>query len=408
MKRYIFYRWGRVAVRSIVFLRYLTLLICISLLSACSDSRAVLWHGVHATPSMTAVEREVEGKPISPKAIIPVYVATSRMMQNNYAQPYGSERSNKVHYNRVDVGIPQQHVNGFVEINAYKPTHDKYFAAVSLQKYDNKEQFKQQLNAALAKKPKGKREIFLFIHGYNNNFADGTFRTAQFTHDYSLNVVAMHYSWPSAGSVPLYIYDRDSANFARDGLIELLTLISETNADQISVIAHSMGNFVIMEAFRTLALQGKYKPIRRITSLLMAAPDIDIDVFERQLNDIKKLPQPTAILVSRADKALAVSGRLTGGHHRVGDGSDIEMLRKNGIAVLDFSHVDGGAHNVFASSPTLMALSREGSLASTIMQGTELSPSQALLADSSSVLEKTTHLILYTPLRFLSPRIPRR
>lgn len=90
-----------------------------------------------------------------------MYVATSRMMQNNYAQPYGSERSNKVHYNRIDVGIPQQHVKGLVEINAYKPTHDKYFAAVSLQKYDNKEQFKQQLNAALAKKAKRKREIFL-------------------------------------------------------------------------------------------------------------------------------------------------------------------------------------------------------------------------------------------------------
>lgn len=357
---------------------------------------------------MIAVQKEVESKPILPKAIVPVYIATSRMMQNNYAQPYGSERSNKVHYNRVDVGIPQQHVKGLVEINAYKPTHDKYFAAVSLQKYDNKEQFKQQLNAALEKKTKGKREIFLFIHGYNNNFADGTFRTAQFTYDYSLDVVTVHYSWPSAGSVPLYIYDRDSANFARDGLIELLTLISKTKADRISVIAHSMGNFVIMEAFRTLALQGKYEPIRHITSLLMAAPDIDIDVFERQLKDIKKLPQPTAILVSRADKALAVSGRLTGGHHRVGDGSDIEMLRKNGIAVLDFSHVDGGTHDVFASSPTLMALSREGSLASTIMQGTELSPSQALLADSSTVLEKTTHLILYTPLRFLSPRIPGR
>ncbi|UNE55532.1 alpha/beta hydrolase [Bartonella machadoae] len=391
--------------RITVFLKCLIFFICLSFLTACSASRAVLWHGVHATPSMIAVQREVENRPVLPKTVVPVYVATSRMMQNNYSQPYGAERSNKVHYNRVDVGIPQQHVKGLVEINAYKPTHDKYFAAVALQKYDNKEQFKQQLNTALAKKPKGKREIFLFIHGYNNNFADGVFRTAQFTSDYSLDVVSVHYSWPSAGSVPLYIYDRDSANFARDGLIELLKVISETNADQISVIAHSMGNFVIMESFRTLALQGNYKPIRRITSFLMAAPDIDVDVFERQLNDIKKLPQPTAILVSRADKALAVSGRLTGGHHRVGDGSDIEMLRKNGIAVLDFSNVDGGAHNVFASSPTLMALSREGSLASTIMQGTELSPSQALLADSSTVLEKTTHLILYTPVRFLTSTV---
>ncbi|MCZ2204222.1 alpha/beta hydrolase [Bartonella sp. A05] len=389
--------------KSIIFLKYLALLICIALLAACSRSRAVLWHGIHATPSMIAVQREVEGEPIPPQAIVPVYVATSRKMQNSYSQPYGAARSNQVHYNRVDVGIPQRHVKGMVETNAYKPTHDKYFAAVALHKYDNKEQFKQKLNAALAKKPKGKKEIFLFIHGYNNNFADGTFRAAQFTHDYSLNTVTVHYSWPSAGSIPLYIYDRDSANFARDGLLELLIIISKTNAEHVSIIAHSMGNFITMEAFRTLALQGKYKQIQRITSFLMAAPDIDLDVFERQLNDIKELPQPTAILVSRKDRALAVSGRLTGGHSRIGDGSDIEILRKNGIAVIDLSNVDGGEHSVFASSPTLMALSREGSLASMIMQGTELSPSQAILADGHSVLEKTTRLIFYTPLHLLSP-----
>ncbi|MDD9332543.1 MAG: alpha/beta hydrolase, partial [Bartonella sp.] len=123
----------------------------------------------------------------------------------------------------------------------------------------------------------------------------------------------------------------DSANFARDGLIELLITISETDVERVSIVAHSMGNFVTMEAFRTLALQGKYKLVQRNTSFLMAAPDIDLDVFERQLNDIKILPQPTAILVSRKDKALAVSSRLTGGHPRVGDGSNIEILRKNGI-----------------------------------------------------------------------------
>ncbi|AQX28067.1 MULTISPECIES: alpha/beta hydrolase [unclassified Bartonella] len=388
--------------KSVLFFKYLVFFICITLLVACDGSRAVLWHGIHATPSMVAVQQKVE-KPIPPKAIIPVYVATSRMMQDNYSQPYGAKRSNKVYYNRVDVGIPQKHVKGVVETNAYKPSHDKYFAAVALQKYDNKEQFKQQLNIALAKKPKGKKEIFLFIHGYNNNFADGTFRTAQFAYDYSLNVVNVHYSWPSAGAIPLYIYDRDSANFARDGLIELLMIISETKADQVSIIAHSMGNLVTMEAFRTLALQGKYKLIHRITSFLMAAPDIDLDVFERQLNDIKQLPQPTAILVSRKDKALAVSRKLTGGHPRVGDGSNIEILRKNGIAILDLSNVDGGTHNVFASSPTLMALSREGSLASTIMQETELSPSQAILSDGSNILKKTTDFILYTPMHLLSP-----
>ncbi|ALE03840.1 Mll0159-like protein [Bartonella ancashensis] len=375
---------------------------CVVLFSACYRTRAVLWHGIHSTPSMLSVQEEIENNKVFPKAIVPVYVATSRMMQDSYSQPYGEKRSKKVYYNRVDVGIPQKHVKGMVETNAYRPTHDKYFAAVSLQKYNNREEFKKQLNAVLAKQNDKNKEIFLFIHGYNNNFADGVFRAAQFSYDYSLNVVTVHYSWPSAGSMPLYVYDRDSANFARDGLIDLLTVISETDANYISVIAHSMGNFVIMEAFRTLALQGKYDPIRRITSFLMAAPDIDVDVFERQLKDIKILPRPTAVLVSRKDRALAISARLAGGHPRLGDGLNIDLFKKNRIAVLDVSNVDGGAHNVFASSPTLMALSRDGSLSSAIMQETKSSSSQAIFSDSSDSLQDTTSFIFYTPMRILS------
>lgn len=146
-----------------IFLKCVIFFICTTLLIACANQRAVLWHGINATPSMIVTQREIEGGLISPKAIVPVYVATSRRAQDNYSQPYGAERSNRVYYNRVDVGIPQQHMKGIVEKNAYKPSLDKYFTAVALQQYDNKERFKQQLNLALAKKPKGKKKFFFLF-----------------------------------------------------------------------------------------------------------------------------------------------------------------------------------------------------------------------------------------------------
>lgn len=382
--------------------RYGALLICLFFLAGCAGSRAVLWHGKNATPATVAAENAAIIKPGLPKAVVPVYVATSRQAQNNYAEPFGIKRSKKLNYVRVDVGIPQEHKKGQVETNGYKPDLEKYFAAVNMDKYNGRDEFKKQLNLALDKKPKGKREIFLFIHGYNNNFADSTFRAAQFAYDYSLNAVTVHYSWPSGGSIPLYVYDRDSADFARDGLADLLTLLSETEANQITVVAHSMGNYVTMEALRSLSLQGKRYPIDRISSFLMAAPDIDVDVFERELKDVKKMPQPTAVLVSRKDKALAVSGRLVGGHARVGDGSSIKLLQSNGIAVLDLSDVDGGAHNVFASSPTLMALAHDGSLSTSMMKETSETGGQQMIDDSGNILRGTTNLILYTPARILS------
>lgn len=371
-------------------------------LVACGGSRAVLWHGKNATPLTVAARDAAIDKPAKAKAVVPVYIATSRQPQKDFAEPFGIKRSKTLNYARVDVGIPQEHKKGMVETNAYKPDLRKYFSAISVENFKGRDAFKKQLNDALASKPKNKREIFLFIHGYNNNFADSTFRAAQFAYDYSLEAVTVHYSWPSGGSLPLYVYDRDSADFARDGLADLFTLLSETNATQITVVAHSMGNYVTMEALRSLALQGKRYPIDRISSFLMAAPDIDVDVFERQLKDIKKMPNPTAVLVSRKDKALAVSARLTGGHARVGDGSSIKLLQSNGIAVLDLSDVDGGTHGVFASSPTLMALSHEGALSSSLMQGTEQTGGQEILSDGGNVLTGTTNLIFYTPSRIIS------
>lgn len=378
----------------------LLLAIC-ALTSACIEKRAILWNSFNATPSSIAAEKAAIEQPAKPAAIIPIYVVTSRQPQNDLSLPFNSKRSTTLHYAQVNVGIPEQHKEGYVETNGYKPDPAKHFAATAMRPYQNRSAFKAELNSALARFPKGKREVLLFIHGYNNNFADSTFRAAQIAHDFKLNTVVIHYSWPSGGSIGLYVYDRDSADFARTGLADLLTLVSETNADQINVLAHSMGNYVTMEALRTLALKGQRRPIDRISGLLMAAPDIDMDVFERQYEDIKKLPSTTAVLVSHKDAALKISGTLTGGHARVGDGSSIETLNKNGIIVLDMSNVDGGSHNVFASSPTLMALIQDGSLSKSVLKGDGETPTNAILADGTSAVKGTASFILYTPIRLL-------
>ncbi len=40
----------------------------------------------------------------------------------------------------------------------------------------------------------------VFVHGFNNTFADGLHRTAQIRHDFEIPGVAVHYAWPSAGN----------------------------------------------------------------------------------------------------------------------------------------------------------------------------------------------------------------
>jgi esterase/lipase superfamily enzyme len=377
--------------------RIAALFLAALLLAGCGGPRAILWNG----PATEA------GAAAKPAAIVPIYVATSRQRSDDLSLPYNAKRSLTLNFSRVDVGIPPSHKSGIVEKTGRKPNPAKHFAAVAFQPYDNRQVFTEKLNAALAARPADQQEVLIFVHGYNNNFADSTFREAQFVHDYGFKSVAVHYAWPSAGTLGLYVYDRDSANFARDGLAELLEIVSRTRAKRIILVGHSMGTMVVMEALRSLALSGKRAPLDRLTGVMLAAPDIDVDVFQEQVREIGKLPRPFAVLVSREDDALGISARITGGHPRVGDGSDIEMLRENGIAVLDMSTVDKGGHDVFASSPTLMTLVRRGQLTDRTLEGEGATAGETILADGSSVIRGAASLVLYLPTRILSAAAPR-
>lgn len=371
------------------------------ILSGCTSTRAVLWHGPNSSPASIAAANAAIVKPAKPAAVVPVYIATSRQRSDDFSLPFNSKRSKTLNFARVDVGIPKAHVKGVVEKTGYKPDPAKHFAAVSMQSYDNANAFVNQLNQALDQRSPEDRELLIFVHGYNNNFADSTFRTAQFTHDYGLKSVTVHYAWPSAGSLGLYVYDRDSAEFARDGLAELLELAAKTKAKRILLVGHSMGSFVTMEALRTLSLNEKQSTLKRLNNVLLAAPDIDLDLFEKQIKDVKPLPQ-MGVMVSRNDSALNISGRITGGHARVGDGSDIKTLQKYGIAVIDASKLDGGEHSVFASSPTLMALVSDGSLSFNTLKGEGQTSGQAMLADGSNVVAGAASMVIYLPGRILT------
>src|SRR5690606_34834712 len=122
---------------------------------------------------------------------------------------------------------------------------------------------------------------------------------AQIVHDYRISSLPVHFSWASAASISGYIFDRDSALIARNGLAETIEAVTQSNATGVVIVGHSMGAYVVMEALRTLSLQGRSRALSRISGIMLAAPDIDPDVFESQVDDISPLPKPFTVIVSR-------------------------------------------------------------------------------------------------------------
>ncbi len=258
-----------------------------------------------------------------------------------------------------------------------------------------------ELNRRLASRPPAQREVFVFVHGYNNNFAEGLFRNAQIVHDYDIGSVPIHFSWASAASFTRYLYDRDSAFIARTGLAKTLELVSKTNANGIVLVGHSMGAVVIMEALRTLSLEKRQDVLKRIKGVLLAAPDLDPDLFRSQIADINPLPQPFTIVVSRRDFALDISRRLAGGEPRIGSGHDIAFLQKKNVQVLDISQVDSGGHSVFASSNTLIKLLGSGYLLRRLITDEYASMDSAFVSVGKGTLEQAS-LALHLPARVIN------
>ena len=76
--------------------------------------------------------------------------------------------------------------------------------------------------------------------------------------------VPVLFTWASRGQATAYVYDLNSATAARDGLEHTLRLLLRSNAEKVNVLAHSMGNWVTVEAFRQIRISGDLPPANKI------------------------------------------------------------------------------------------------------------------------------------------------
>ncbi|MDG7304719.1 alpha/beta hydrolase, partial [Streptococcus pneumoniae] len=95
----------------------------------------------------------------------------------------------------------------------------------------------------LARRPAGKRNVFIFVHGYNTMFSEALYRLAQMATDSDAPAVPVLFTWASRATTEGYVYDNNSATAARDQLEETIRLAFGSGADQVSILAHSMGNW---------------------------------------------------------------------------------------------------------------------------------------------------------------------
>ena len=295
-------------------------------------------------------------------------VATTRERDARPGTLYNGERGQPLGYAAVTVSIPKSHTAGEIEWPSSPPGNPGSDFVVRQAAYlESEKEFVRTLNAQLAKRPRGSRKVFLFIHGFNTMFAEGLYRFAQVVHDSQSVAVPVLFTWASRGKVGAYIYDTNSATTARDDLEHTLRLLFASDADQVNILAHSMGNWVTVEALRQIKISGQRLPIDKIGSVFLADADIDMDVFKSQMRRFGRPKKPFYVVISGDDQALRFSSTIAGGRSRLGDDANVGELAALGATVIDLTDVkatDSSNHSKYAEiaevAPQLMAVLVKG------------------------------------------------
>lgn len=260
-------------------------------------------------------------------------------------------------------------------------------------------QFQKELIDAVAAFPvvadpdaqESEKHVTLFVHGYNNSWADAVRRYRQICdtmfHGPDGLGHCLLFTWPSDGLKVAYYPDRADARGSAEELASVLSdlydyLVKQqersmiegraTCKAKISLIAHSMGNYVLQKAMQQVWTR-KNQPllVSLINQLLMVAADVDNDLFragetiDKSDGDaIANLTYRVTALYSGKDATLGLSAGLKHfGKRRLGrSGLDRSSPPPDNVSEADCTKFFDGidhVHSAYFDVPETRQLMRE-------------------------------------------------
>ncbi len=333
----------------------------VRLLGLCA---VLLMAGCGGPPPLVGVENpKVAVSDVSGLSEHKIFLATTREPTEVAGAFFSDQRAADVGFASVTVTVPPDHKTGTLSrARQLPPDPRRHFTIVDPVRYGQDSGFVAALNRELAKRPKGQREVLFFVHGYNSTTTDSLLHLAQFVQDSGYHGVPVLFDWASAGKLSRYVYDINSALIARSQMAKIQRVLGQTQAEGFDVFSYSMGGLVVMEGLAELALQNKLNHAHRLKRVVLASPDIDMDLFRSQIKTVGPISDRMFVLMSHDDGVLNMARLVAGGVPRVGS-SDAEELAELGVVVIDLSEIDdsnSGNHSKFSGSPEVVKLLGRG------------------------------------------------
>jgi esterase/lipase superfamily enzyme len=311
-----------------------------------------------ALPSMNA-----SATPPKEWITVPVYFGTRRNFNNtNKPAEYYGKSDDTLKYGVTTVTIPEHRRPGKTDGRGMcrfapgrlhcgvNPTNSVTVARVAPKESDK---WLQEL-AAVVDSGGNRVDALVFVHGFNNSFADAMTRAAQLSYDAGFKGVVLSFDWTSRNELLDYMEDETNAERSVPDFGRFLRrVIDSTGARRIAIVAHSMGTRLVSYTVRDLQSAGMQLSLGPV---IFAASDIDSAVFiDQYARKVQSTTRLMTLYASTKDRAILASDRLV--HHapRVGSGPPT-IISLHGIDYIDASAVDTDliGHGYFAENKVLI------------------------------------------------------
>lgn len=294
---------------------------------------------------------------------VSMYYATNRGLRpederdpDDPSSRYNNERGT-MRYGVADISIPRDHRMGHLEtpnwlmkkLVGFEPA--KHVTLLDVREWDRD----KMLAEVKEKLANGDTSLLAFVHGYNTSYRKAARRAGQLTYDLGFTGPSIFFSWPSQDRTEAYTVDSQNAAWSVPHMTEFLEHITSRGAEQVIVIAHSMGTRLLTSGLAALADKDP-EAAARVTTVILAAPDIDAQIFRDQLlPKFKSLPRAITLYASDGDTALKAS-KAVNGFHRIGDASQ-GLTPMPGVELIDASGAksDFFGHTYFGDNATILS-----------------------------------------------------
>lgn len=308
------------------------------------------------TPPPAPVEPPLVAEADRNFRLVDVYWATHRAPTGRTAadEIFGGERG-PMSFGTAQVSVPRDRAVGSLPLPGsfltfeFRPDPERHMILNSVTPMTDRETFMATVTGQV--RASNRKEVFVFIHGYNTSFEGAALRTAQLAVDMNLDGAPILYSWPSRAS--LLAYAADTRTVADEALLSdvagfLTEIAQETGAERIHLVAHSMGNRVLLRALDRIAADA-LNPSPLFNEVILAAADVAVDEFDATWPRIVPTADRFTLYASRRDRALQVSAQVNG-MRRVGDARQVVV--EPGLQTIDTTEASGGllGHDDFAGS----------------------------------------------------------